>query len=115
MGSGYGPGVGPGHGGGIGGGAYRVGGGVSAPKVLYQPEPEYSEEARKNKWQGTVLLRIIVGTDGRAHDISVIQSLGMGLDEKAIEAVKTWRFEPGRNLGQAVPVEVAVEVNFHLY
>jgi TonB family protein len=115
VGSGSGPGVGPGHGGGIGGGAYRVGGGVRAPKILYKLDPEFSDEARKNKWQGNVVLRVVVGTDGKTHEITILRSLGMGLDEKAIEAVKQWRFEPGTKDGQAVPVEVAVEVNFHLY
>jgi TonB family protein len=115
VGSGSGPGVGPGHGGGIGGGAYHVGGGVHAPRVLYRPDPEFSDEARKNKYQGNVVLRVVVGVDGKTHDISVLRSLGMGLDEKAIEAVRQWRFEPGTKDGVPVPVEVAVEVNFHLY
>jgi TonB family protein len=115
VGSGSGPGVGPGHGGGIGGGAYHVGGGVHAPRPIYSPDPEFSEEARKNKWQGVVVLRVIVGADGKTHDVSVQQALGMGLDEKAIEAVRTWRFEPGTKDGQPVPVEVSVEVRFRLY
>jgi len=115
VGSGTGPGVGPGHGGGIGGGAYRVGGGVRAPKVVYRVEPEFSEEARKNKWQGVVILKLIIGKDGKPQDISVLRSLGMGLDEKAMEAVKQWRFEPGTKDGQPVPVEVSMEVSFRLY
>ncbi len=92
-----------------------MGGGVSAPKVLYGPDPEYSEEARKAKYQGTLVMWLIVGTDGRPHDIRVIRSLGMGLDEKAVSAVKTWKFEPGRRNGTAVAVQVNVEINFHLY
>lgn len=115
VGSGTGSGVGAGHGGGIGGGAYRVGGGVRAPRPIYRSEPEFSEEARKNKFQGTVLVRIVVGVDGKAHDAIVIRSLGMGLDEKAVEAAKLWRFEPGTKDGVPVPVEVTLEVNFHLY
>ena len=115
VGSGRGPGVGPGWGGGIGGGAYTIGGGVTAPRVIYAPEPEFSEEARKTKYQGTAVLWLIVGTDGRPRDISVLQSLGMGLDEKAIEALRHWRFEPGRKDGIPVAVQVNVEVNFHLY
>lgn len=115
VGSGRGPGVGPGQGGGIGGGLYRVGGGVSAPRVLYQPDPEYSEEARKAKFQGTVVLWLVVGADGRPRDIRVSRSLGMGLDEKAIEAVRTWRFDPARKDGQPVAVQIAVEVIFRLY
>jgi TonB family protein len=115
VGSGNGIGVGPGSGAGIGGGAYHVGGGVHAPKVLYRVDPEFSEEARKNKWMGVVLLRVVVGTDGKPHDISVQRSLGMGLDEKAVEAARLWRFDPGTKDGKPVPVEVMLEVNFHLY
>lgn len=115
VGSGYGPGVGPGRGGGIGGGVYRPGGGVSAPTLIYGPDPEYSDEARKAKYQGTLILWLIVGTDGMAHDIRVQRSLGMGLDEQALKAVKTWKFEPGRRNGAAVAVQVNVEVNFRLY
>jgi protein TonB len=115
VGSGTGPGVGPGHGGGYGGGAYRVGGGVSAPKALYAPDPEYSEEARKAKYQGTVVLWLVVSADGRPQQIRIQRSLGMGLDEKAIEAVKQWKFDPARKDGQPVPVMINVEVNFRLY
>ena len=115
VGSGTGPGVGPGHGGGYGGGAYRVGGGVSAPKALFAPDPEYSEEARKAKYQGTVVLWLVVDANGRPQQIRVQRALGMGLDEKAIEAVKQWKFDPARKDGQAVPVMINVEVNFRLY
>jgi protein TonB len=115
VGSGRGPGVGPGWGGGIGGGVYRVGGGVSAPRLIYGPDPEFSEEARKAKYQGTVVLWMIVGPDGRTHEVRVQRSLGMGLDEKAIAAVRIWRFEPARKNGQPVAVQVNVEVNFQLY
>ena len=115
VGSGRGPGVGPGWGGGIGGGAYRVGGGVTAPRIIYAPDPEFSEEARKAKFQGTVVLWVIVGTDGRTHDTRVYRSLGMGLDERAIEAIRQWRFEPGRKDGIPVAVQVNVEINFRLY
>jgi len=115
VGSGFGPGVGPGYGGGIGGGVYRVGGGVSAPRVLYAPDPNYSDEARKAKYQGTVVLWVIVGPDGRVHDVRVQRTLGLGLDEKAIEAVRTWKFEPAKRNGQPVAVQVNVEVNFRLY
>jgi len=115
-GSGSGGGIGTGRGGGLGGGngAYRVGGGVSAPVATFSPEPEYSEEARKAKYQGEVWLTVTIGTDGRAHDIRVARSLGLGLDEKAIESVKTWKFEPGKKDGVAVAVQIQVEVDFHL-
>ncbi|HYN15510.1 MAG TPA: energy transducer TonB [Terriglobales bacterium] len=115
VGSGRGPGVGPGWGGGIGGGPYRVGGGVSAPKPLFTPDPEYSEEARKSKYQGVVVLWLVIGPDGRPHEIRVARPLGMGLDEKAIEAVRTWRFEPAKKDGQPVAVQMNVEVSFRLY
>jgi len=115
VGSGEGPGVGPGHGGGIGGGAFRVGGGVSAPKAIYAPDPEYSEEARKAKFQGTCVLWLVVGPDGKPRDIKVYRTLGMGLDEKAIEAVKQWKFEPAMKDGKPVAVQINVEVSFRLY
>jgi TonB family protein len=115
VGSGEGGGYGPGHGGGTGGGAFRVGGGVSAPKAIYSPDPEYSEEARKVKHMGTVVLWLVVGPDGRPRDIKVLRTLGLGLDEKAIEAVKNWRFDPAMKDGKPVAVQINVEVNFHLY
>jgi len=115
VGSGEGPGYGPGRGGGTGGGVFRVGGGVSAPKEIYAPEPEYSEEARKVKHMGTVVLQLVVGSDGNPRDIRVVRTLGLGLDEKAIEAVRKWRFEPARKDGKPVAALVSVEVDFHLY
>jgi len=115
VGSGTGPGFGPGEGGGTGGGIFHVGGGVSPPHTIYAPEPEFSEEARKAKYQGVCTLGLIVGTDGRPSNIRVLSSLGMGLDEKAIEAVKNWKFEPAMKDGHPVRVEIAVEVDFHLY
>lgn len=114
VGSGGGGGFGPGTGGNTGGGAYRVGGGVSAPGVLFKVEPEYSEEARKAKFQGTVVLAIVVDPSGKARDIRVVRPLGLGLDEKAIEAVMKWRFKPGMKDGQPVAVQATVEVNFRL-
>ena len=115
VGSGHGPGVGPGSGGGIGGGVYHVGGGVLPPKALDDPEPDYSDEARKAKRQGSVVLWVVVGADGRPHEIKVQRSLGMGLDEKAVEAVRRWKFDPAKKDGQAVAVQIFVEVNFRLY
>jgi TonB family protein len=114
IGSGNGEGYGPGSGGGVGGGAFRVGNGVTAPVLLYKKEPEYSEEARKAKYQGTVVLYVQVDPSGKATHISVTRSLGLGLDEKAIEAVKQWKFKPGYKDGKPVTVEASIEVNFRL-
>jgi len=114
VGSGKGGGFGPGEGGGVGGGVYRVGGGVTAPSLLYKKEPEYSEEARKAKYQGTVLLYVEVDASGKATNIKVQRSLGLGLDEKAIEAVKQWKFKPGYKDGKPVTVAATIEVNFRL-
>jgi len=114
VGSGRGGGFGPGEGGGVGGGVFRIGGGVSAPVPIFRVEPEYSEEARKAKYQGSVLLAIVVDVDGTTRNIRVLRTLGMGLDEKAIEAVSKWRFRPGMKGGQPVPVTANVEVSFRL-
>jgi protein TonB len=115
VGKGSGPGFGPGSGGGTGGGVFHVGGGVSAPRVTFQVDPEFSEEARKAKYQGTCTLMLVVDSSGRPTNIRVANSLGMGLDEKAIEAAKKWRFEPAMKDGHPVAVEIALEVDFHLY
>lgn len=116
IGSGSGGGVGSGRGGpGVGPGIYHVGDGVSRPRALYTPEPEFSEEARKAKYQGVVVLTIVVGQDGRVYSPRILRSLGMGLDEKAIEGVKTWKFDAARKDGHPVAVEMNVEVAFNLY
>lgn len=115
VGSGSGAGVGAGSGGGIGGGVFRVGGGVSAPHAIYDPDPEYSEQARKAKYQGSVLLSAVVDADGRPRDLRVARSLGMGLDEKATEAVSKWRFTPAVKDGRPVAVQISIEVVFRLY
>ncbi|MBZ5608011.1 MAG: energy transducer TonB [Acidobacteriia bacterium] len=114
VGSGSGAGYGPGHGGNMGGGAYRIGGGVSPPTVLFKVEPEYSEEARKAKFQGTVVLFVVVDEKGNPRDLKVIRPLGLGLDQKAIEAVEKWKFSPGKKDGKPVPVQATIEVNFRL-
>lgn len=114
VGSGNGGGFGPGNGGGFGGGAFRIGGGVSAPVPIFKVEPEYSEEARKAKFQGTVLLAIVVDESGQTGNVRVVRALGMGLDEKAMEAVRKWRFKPGYKDGKPVSVLANVEVNFRL-
>ncbi len=114
VGSGSGPGFGPGSGGGMGGGAYRIGGGVSPPAIIFKVEPEYSEEARKAKFQGTVLLFVVVDEKGNPRDIKIIRPLGLGLDQKAVEAVEKWKFSPGKKDGKPVPVQAQIEVNFRL-
>ncbi len=114
IGSGDGGGLGPGNGGGFGGGVYRVGGGVTAPSLVYKVEPEYSEEARKAKYQGIVTLYVEVDPAGKASRVRVVHGLGLGLDEKAVEAVKKWVFSPGRKDGKPVTVAATVEVNFRL-
>jgi len=115
IGSGFGPGLGSGIGGGVGGGVYRVGGGVSAPRALYAPDPEYSDEARKAHYQGSVILWVVVDANGRPQQVKVARSLGMGLDEKAVAAVRTWKFQPAFKDGHPVAVQVNVEINFRLY
>jgi TonB family protein len=94
---------------------FRVGGDVTPPRVRYGPSPEYSEKARAAGYEGTCVLWLIVGPDGKPRDIRVARTLGLGLDEKAIEAVRTWRFEPARKDGQPVAVQINVEVAFRLY
>ena len=108
-------GVGPGSGGNMGGGVRRVGGGVSAPQVLFAPEPEFSEEARKAKVAGNVLVYLQVGIDGRPINVHVIRPIGMGLDQKAVEAVRQYKFKPAMENGHPVVVEMNVEVNFQIF
>ena len=115
VGKGSGPGIGEGRGGGIGGGVFRVGGGVLAPKPLSTPDPQYTDQARKAKVEGTCILAMIVGPDGKPHDIRVQRGIGMGLDQKAIEAVQQWRFDPATKDGRPVAVQISVEVSFRLY
>ncbi len=115
VGVGHGPGVGAGSGGGIGGGVFKVGGGISAPQAIATPDPEYTEEARNAKTQGTCVLWLIVDDQGRPRDIRVVRGLGFGLDARAIEAVKQWRFQPAMKDGRPVNVQISVEVGFRLY
>jgi protein TonB len=114
VGEGNGPGVGPGSGGGTGGGVFHVGGGVTPPTILTRIEPQYSEEARKARYQGTVVLEAIVRRDGTVDIQRIVRSLGFGLDENAIQALKQWRFRPGMRNGVPVDVSLNIEVNFNL-
>jgi TonB family protein len=92
---------------------YTVSAAVKPPKVLYQPPAEYSEEGRAKRIAGNVELRLIVTAKGEPKNISVVKSLGSGLDEKAVEALKQWRFKPATKDGKPVAVVIAVEVAFH--
>lgn len=93
---------------------YQVGGEVKAPRVISKVDPQYTEEARRQKIEGPVLLSVVVGTDGMAHDISVIKSLDAGLDRMAAEAIEKWHFAPGTRNGEPVAVRASIEVNFRL-
>jgi TonB family protein len=113
VGNGRGNGVGDGSGGGMGGGI-RIGPGMTPPVPIFSPEPEYSEEARKAKFQGTVTLSLVVDEKGNPTQIRVTRPLGLGLDQKAIEAVEKWKFKAGMKDGKPVAVQASVEVNFRL-
>ncbi|MGD0520555.1 MAG: TonB family protein [Terracidiphilus sp.] len=116
LGSGTGNGYGPGFGGNAGGGLYHVGGGISAPVALNNVEAEFSDEARRAKYQGVCLISLIVDAQGNPQNPRVIRALGMGLDEKALEAVRQYKFRPAMKDGKTpVAVMITVEVNFRLY
>jgi TonB family protein len=116
MGPGGGNGYGPGYGGNAGGGVYQVGGRISAPTVIHSVEAEFSDEARRAKYQGVCTISLIVDAQGNPQDIRVAQALGMGLDEKAIEAIRQYKFRPAMKDGKtAVPVMITIEVDFRLY
>ncbi|WP_158748706.1 energy transducer TonB [Acidobacterium sp. S8] len=115
IGSGHGSGIGPGSGGGYGGGVMSVGGGVAAPQVLHSVDPEFTDEARRARYEGAVSIRLIVDTNGNPQNIEVVRHLGMGLDEKAIEAVRQYKFKPAIYQGHPVAVRMVVDVAFHLY
>jgi TonB family protein len=114
MGEGRGPGVGPGEGGGTGGGPYRPGSGITPPGLLREVKPQYTEEARRRGIEGDVVLEIVVRADGSVGQVTVMQRLGAGLDQRAIEAVRQWRFSPARRFGTPVDVLVEVAVEFKL-
>jgi protein TonB len=115
FGSGDGSGYGPGSGGNWGGGLEHVGGKVSAPYQINQVEAEFSDEARRAKYQGIVVVAIIVDKQGNPLNPRVVRALGMGLDEKAIEAVMKYKFHPAMKDGKPVAVPVNIEINFRLY
>ena len=96
------------------GGPYKIGDGVSAPVLLSKVEPRYTEEARDQKIQGTLVLAMVVGADGYARDVRVVRSVDQGLDANGIQAVLEWKFKPGEKDGQPVAVFATVEINFKL-
>jgi protein TonB len=115
IGSGSGAGLGPGSGGNTGSGIYHVGGGVSAPVLLYHPDAEFTEEARKNKFYGNVLVDVVVDEQGRPTNVRCVRDVGMGLGEKAVEAVRLYKFKPSMKDGKPVKVEVTVNVDFQIF
>jgi protein TonB len=115
LGSGNGSGLGPGSGGNTGGGPKRIGGGVSAPVLIYSVDPEFSDEARRAKAAGHVMVALWVDEKGMPTHVRVIRGLGMGLDEKAIEAVKQYRFRPSMENGKPVTVSMNIDVLFQIF
>ncbi|MGE3277562.1 MAG: energy transducer TonB [Vicinamibacterales bacterium] len=114
IGDGQGPGIGPGSGGGTGGGPYRPGSGVEPPRLLREVRADYSDEAQRRRITGDVVLEIVVRYDGTVGDVRVLQRLGAGLDERAVDAVRRWRFAPATMHGTPVDVLVEVAVEFRL-
>jgi TonB family protein len=114
IGEGEGAGIGPGSGGGTGGGPYRPGSGIEAPSLLREVKPDYTDEARRRNIEGEVVLEIVVRRDGTVGDVRVLARLGAGLDQRAIDAVRQWRFAPARRRGTPVDVVVEVAVEFRL-
>jgi protein TonB len=114
IGEGEGSGIGPGSGGGTGGGPYRPGSGITPPDLLREVKPEYTEDARRKSVEGDVVLEIVVRRDGSVGSVKVLQGLGAGLDQRAVDAVRQWRFSPARRYGTPVDVIVEVAVEFKL-
>jgi periplasmic protein TonB len=114
LGQGHGTGMGPGGNSGYGGGLMNVGGGVSAPRVIHSVEPQFTPEARQAYHQGVVGIQLIVDSQGNPQNVRVVRQLGMGLDERAIEAVKQYKFSPAMYQGHAVSVQMVINVEFRL-
>ena len=115
LGMGHGIGSGPGSGGGYGGGLMSVGGGVSAPTVVHSVDPEFTEEARQASFQGGCAIQLIVDAQGNPQNVHVVRHLGMGLDDKAVAAVRQYRFRPAMYQGHPVAVQIVIDVDFHLH
>jgi protein TonB len=114
LGEGDGAGVGPGSGGGTGGGPFRPGSGVEAPRLLSEVKPDYTDDARRRGIEGEVVMEIIVRSDGSVGDVKVLQGLPAGLNERAVQAVRRWRFAPARMRGTPVDVIVEASVEFRM-
>jgi protein TonB len=114
LGAGIGNGLGSGSGGNFGGGVFKVGGGVSEPQLLFAPDPQFTEEARQSKLTGKVVVYLQVSREGRPMHVRILHGLGMGLDEKALEAVRQYKFKPAMKDGHPVTVEMNVDVNFQI-
>jgi TonB family protein len=114
IGEGDGSGLGEGSGGGTGGGPYRPGSGIEPPSLLREVKPDYSEQARQRHIEGDVVMEIVVRRDGTVGDVRVIDGLGYGLDERAMQAVRQWRFSPARRRGAPVNVMVEVAMEFKI-
>lgn len=114
LGEGSGSGIGPGTGGGTGGGPYRPGSGITPPQIVREVKPDYTEDARRRGIEGDVVLEIVVRSDGSVGDVKVLQGLGGGLDRRAVDAVRQWKFSPAKRFGTPVDVLVEVAVEFKL-
>ena len=114
IGEGDGAGIGPGSGGGTGGGPYRPGSGIEPPRLLREVRADYTEDARRRGVSGEVVLEIVVRRDGSVGDVKILQGLGGGLNDRAVQAVRQWRFSPAQRLGSPVDVIVEVAVEFKL-
>ena len=116
VGPGRGPGWGPGSDGGAGNGPFTPGvGGVSQPVPIFTPDAEFSDEARRAKYQGVCEISVIIDAQGNPQSPRVVRPLGMGLDEKALQAVMRYKFKPAKKDGKPVAARIAVMVNFRLY
>jgi TonB family protein len=114
IGEGDGAGVGPGSGGGTGGGPYRPGSGIEPPRLLKEVRADYTDDARRRGINGEVVMEIVVRRDGSVGDVKILQGLGGGLNDRAVGAVRQWRFSPATRLGAPVDVIVEVAVEFKL-